>query len=54
MLPHGETGDEEVLLLHVGGHAGQAAGADHLPVRHPRAGNVETLRVSEEEGVKKC
>ena len=54
MLPHGETGDEEVLLLHVGRHAGQAAGAHHLPVRHPGAGDVETLRVSEEEGVKKC
>ena len=54
MLPHGETGDEEVLLLHVGGHAGQAAWAHHLPVRHPRAGDVETLRMSEEQSVKKC
>ena len=46
-----ETGDEEILLLDVGGHGGQVGRSDNLAISDPGAGNVQALGVPEEEGV---
>ena len=46
-----EAGDEEILLLDVGGHGGQVSRGDHLSISDPGAGDVQALGVPEEEGV---
>ena len=42
---------EEVVLLDVGGHGGEAGGADHLTVGSPLPGHLQTSEVPEEESV---
>ena len=49
MLPDGEAGQEEVLLLDVASQGGEAGGAQQLLVGSPGAGDSEALAVSEDK-----
>ena len=49
-----EAGDEEILLLDVGGHGGKVRRGDHLAVSDPGAGYVKALGVPEEESVEEA
>ena len=49
-----EAGDEEILLLDVGGHGGKVGRGDQLAVSDPGAGYGEALGVPEEEGVEEA
>ena len=47
VFPHSERPYQQVVLLHVGGHGGEAGGRHQLVIGPPRAGHLQPLQVPE-------
>ena len=51
MLPDSKCPDEEVILLDIGGHRGQAGGSHKLVICKSRTRHLESSKISEEKGI---